>query len=375
MAGNLALAYRRSPRRTTFIGITGSAGKSTAKELLYKVLSSTYRGTRTSGSANRLGQVVQTISRTHPLHRFSIIEMGASGPDSLDQLIRYSRPNIGIVLTVGLDHFKAFRNKDAVAREKAKLVQTLPPDGCAILNADDPLVADMAKHTRARVIKFGEHPEADIRYRNAVSQWPDRLSFDLIINSDEYPVITQLCGTHWMPSILGAVGAGIVMDIPIEKIVTAVEEFGPMRGRMSPLAINGTTFIRDDWKAPYWSINHTMEFMKTAKADRKIFICGTLSDYPGAASRKYRVVAGNAMKFADLVIFIGPNAPFVIKKGGQSTNPGLKYFTSITDARSYLSSELKSGDLVILKGSGRTDKLEKLIVKPTETQPDFHAAL
>jgi UDP-N-acetylmuramyl pentapeptide synthase len=357
----IASVYRRFLRNTLIAGITGSAGKTTATDLTYRVLTSTGTGTVSCGARNLLDEVVGTLMRTRPRHRFSVIEIGASAPGSLDKMLRVAQPDIGIVLTIGLDHYSAFRGREAVAREKAKLVECLRPSGWAVLNADDPLVADMAEKAGCRVLTFGESDSAGLRYENSRSVWPEPLTFDLLIDHQRHRVKTQFHGIQWLPSIMAAAATGLIAGIDPESIVRAIETAPPTDGRMSTCESHGVTFVCDDVKAPYWSIDYALDFMRTAQSARKIWVSGTISDYPGDSSRKYRSIAARALECHDRVIFIGRNSGSVTKRGQQKNNPNLKHFNTIHEADRYLQAELRTGDLVMLKGSLRVDHLRRLI--------------
>jgi UDP-N-acetylmuramyl pentapeptide synthase len=171
----LAKGYRSFLRRTTFVGITGSAGKTTAKELTCAVLSTAGVTTGNRGSRNRPRCLVPRLLRTTRRHRFFVQEFGAAGPGTLDDMIAICRPQIGVVLNVGLDHYSAFRNREAVAAEKSKVVRALPSRGTAIVNVDDPFVRPMIDQTRARVVTIGTASDAELHADRIRSAWPDRL--------------------------------------------------------------------------------------------------------------------------------------------------------------------------------------------------------
>ncbi|MCI0632987.1 MAG: hypothetical protein L0206_03590, partial [Actinobacteria bacterium] len=170
-------AWRRRLRGTTFIGITGSAGKTTAKRLLLEVLSAHAPTTANRGSSNRAKSLAEVLKRTRQRHRFCIQELGADGPGSLQELLWAFEPDVALVTTVGLEHMSAFKTREAVADEKASLVAALPSNGLTVLNADDPLVRAMAGVARCRVVLYGVSPDADVRAEDVHSAWPEPLSF------------------------------------------------------------------------------------------------------------------------------------------------------------------------------------------------------
>lgn len=132
-----------------------------------------------------------------------MVEVGARGPGSLDRLLALIRPRVSIVTAIGDDHLSAFHGRDAVAAEKGKLVAVVPPDGIAVLSADDPRVLAMRDRCRARVVAFGTGPDADVRATRIRADWPDRLSFDVEHRGQAAAVHTRLCGELWLTSVLG----------------------------------------------------------------------------------------------------------------------------------------------------------------------------
>jgi len=213
----------RERYKFTLIGITGSAGKTTTKELIAAVLGTELRGTKTPSSENRLTVLGRTILRTRRGHAFSVAEIPAFRYGSVAEFSRLLRPSIAVVTSVGSDHLKLFRTLEVTAAEKAALVRALPDDGIAVLNADDPHVRAMADGFAGRVIWFGESPEATLRADDVRSAWPDPLTFTLHWDATSLPVQTRLYGRHWTPSVLAAVAVASAMGISVERALEAVQ--------------------------------------------------------------------------------------------------------------------------------------------------------
>jgi len=125
---------------------------------------------------------------------------------------------------------------------------------------------------------------------------------------------------------------------------------------------DGVVFIRDDWKAPRWSLNAPLEFLKEARADRKVTVVGTISDSSGDANRRYKKICRQIREFADLVVFVGPQAHRALRARQNENDIAIQGFSSIRDAATYLQTELRRGDLVLLKGSHKADHLVRLIL-------------
>jgi UDP-N-acetylmuramyl pentapeptide synthase len=268
------------------------------------------------------------------------------------------------VTRIGRDHHKAFRTLEAVATEKRALVAALPDDGIAVLNADDPHVIGMAAGFPGRVISFGCAASATLRAENVRSSWPDPLAFTLHAEGRSLPVATRLHGKHTATSVLAAFGAAHAAGIPLERAVETVAAFEPVAARMSPVVVDGVTFIRDDNKAPAWSFDAVLEFVRDARAARKILVVGTISDYPGSSSRMYERLASRALAVADEVAFVGSQSGHV-QKLVPGVGGALRTFATVREAAAHFAVDLRDGDLVVLKGSNRADHLLRILLART----------
>ena len=245
-----------------------------------------------------------------------------------------------------------FRTLENTAEVKGRLIAALPQHGTAVLNADDPYVMGMSKRCHGKVLTYGLGTDAMLRGINLQGTWPDRLSFTVVYNNASYPVQTQLVGTHWAHCVLAALAVGVTMGVPLAAAAEAVQSVKPVKGRLCPeFFSNEVTFIRDDVKAPLWSIPPALKIMKEAKAKRKIVMIGTISDYAGNLDRKYQSVARQALEVADHVLFVGPRASKCLKARKSPEDESLQAFYSLPGAVEYLNNLLQPGDLVLLKAS------------------------
>jgi aminoacyl-tRNA hydrolase len=351
----LAALYRRLLAcRVTFVGVTGSCGKTTATQLVAAVLGARLSGRATSGNHKVSPHLERALFRLRPWHRFFVVELAiANGKRRvLDDTLRLIRPEIGVVTVIGTDHLSLFQSAEGAAAQKGRLIEGLPAHGTAVLNADDPLVRAMAQRTRARVLTFGLAEGADLRAESVEARWPERLSFTLVCAGRRTEVRTQLCGAQLLPSLLGALAVGHALGIPLEEAARAVAAVPPFDRRMSPAAhAAGFTVIRDDWKAPLWSIPAALEFVREARAARKVVVLGTLSDFHGNSNGTYRAVAREALAVADRAVFVGNNSAKALAGRRHAGDEALQAFYSAEAAAEHLHAWLRPGDLVLLKGS------------------------
>ena len=375
----VAKAWRPTLKRPVFIGVTGSAGKTTTKELLLGILSASKKGVASPGSLNVLPEVAKTVMRVRPSHDFCVVELSEAVPGVMDNHVSLLRPSVGVVTVVGNDHWSAFGSREAIADEMRKLIASLPASGTAVLNADDEQVLSMGSVDSgcvANVLTYGTSPTANLRAEEISAVWPDRLEFTLVRNdnsesakpAERLKVKTQLCGTHWIPSVLGAMGGALATGLTLAQCAEGIARVAPFEGRMQPVVMpNGVTFIRDDYKAPLWTTDACLEFMLLAKAKRKILVFGSLSDCGAGAPEKYAKVAKRAQEIADITVFVGPWASQVLKARKAGAPDALKVFRNVRDAADFINKVTLAGDLVLLKGTNKQDHLLRVIMARTDS--------
>jgi aminoacyl-tRNA hydrolase len=350
----LAPLRRRLLTGTTFIAVTGSCGKSTTRLLIEGAVGAT-RSPKVKRGANLPVDNAHAVWLTRRSDRHAVFEVSVGKYAEKDMVKRSAaiiRPDIVVVTNIRDDHISAFGSREAIAREKGDLVEALGPDGIAVLNADDPLVMAMRARCRGRVITFGTETAADVRAEDVSSRWPNRLSFRVLHGSESAWVETQLCGTHWVAAALAAIAAAVAAGVPLAAAAAGLRGVPPFFARMSPQTrADGVTFVRDDVKAPLWTVPASLAFLADADAPRTIAVIGTISDYVSKSRRVYTDVASQAVAVADQVIFVGGRGTKVLRSERHAGNPSVRVFNTLEAAHAHLSNVLRAGDLVLLKGS------------------------
>lgn len=336
---------------TTFIAFTGSCGRSTAIAQAEAILSSA--GKCRKGVDRSKTLAADTVLRTDASTAFCLLEAHAGVPGALRRSLWAFRPRIGVVTTIGDDHYSNFRSQEAIAREKGILVERLPPGGVAILNIDNPLIADMAKRTRARVLRFGRSPEAELRGFDESSVWPDRMSMSVAYRGETIRVQSKLVGTHWLTSVLAAIGVGLACGVDLKTCAQIVQSTDPVFGRFTVHPRDdGAVFVLDCHKAPYWTIVEGLTFVKSVSAPRKTIVFGTISDYPGAAGPRYRRIARDALEVADRVVIVGPHAGHIDRLLQRGIGTGRLFgFPTTYQASEFIGGDEIAGELIYVKAS------------------------
>ena len=357
----LARSRRRKLVHVTYVGVTGSCGKTTTKELIGAILSKRDHGVTSRMTTNRLERVASTLLSLRRRDHFCVHELGGFEPGALARTAKLFRPDIGVITNVRYDHYSAFGSLDAIAQEKGSLIESLPEKGFAILNADDERVIAMQDRTGAQVITYGLSNSAMVKGEDVSPSWPNGVALTVRHDEQRVRVQTQLLGEHWAYAVLAAMATAVAMEIPLEEAADAISNVAPVEGRLNTQQFDGVTFIDDSWKSPLYSMPVCLKVMEEADAKRKIAVIGTMADHPGSSSRRHRKAAKQALAVADMVIFVGRWARSALKAGTEETKDRLMGFESVYQLRKYLRTFLEPGDVVLLKGCG-ADHLERILI-------------
>jgi UDP-N-acetylmuramoyl-tripeptide--D-alanyl-D-alanine ligase len=339
--------------QTTFIAITGSLGKTTAKECLAGILSSRFQTFKTYLNQNDHHGVPLNILRVRPWHRFAVLEIGIAQKADMRPLARLVRPDIAIILSVARTHTTGFRNLDAHAAAKALLLEKLRPGGYLILNGDDPRVTAMAEPAKFIVKRFGTSGSFDVWADQVSGKWPGRLKFCVHKNSEFQEVVTQLVGTHWLPSVLAALTAATCTGLSLKESVKAVRLVEPFPGRLQPVELSGgVAILRDDYNASVDVLEAALRVLKQASASRRLLVISDFSDFGKNRRHRLKYLAQLVVHVAEELVLIGEKSAYgarrAIEAGMQQEN--IHHFEFLDEAVEFLKTYLKPNDLVLLKG-------------------------
>jgi UDP-N-acetylmuramoyl-tripeptide--D-alanyl-D-alanine ligase len=249
--GRLSRAVTGRLAGTTLVALTGSAGKTSTKDLIAQLLQRLGPTVFTQANNNNELGTPLTALRADLDTRFLVLEMGARHKGDIAQLTGLAQPRIGLVLNVGTAHVGEFGSRQAIADAKGEMVENLPAAGCAVLNADDPLVRAMAARTRARVLLFGESAEAQIRAEDVRLDASGRAAFTLVTPAGSARVALRLYGEHHVSNALAAAAVATECGLDVEQVAAALGEAGSLsRWRMELTdRQDGVTVINDAYNA------------------------------------------------------------------------------------------------------------------------------
>lgn len=349
----LAYVWRRLLFRTTFVAITGSLGKTTAKECLATALGARFSTVKTHANRNGGLGVFLSVLRARPWHRFAVLELAGAAPHTLDRLAWLVRPDVAVILNVQRTHTTAFATLEAHAAEKARLIDAVRPGGLVLLNGDDARVASMAARARAAVRAFGTSAARDIWADEVTGAWPGRLAFRVHVGGETAHVRTQLVGTHWLPSVLAAVATAVSCGVTLRDAAAAMAAVEPFPARLSPVRLPvGAVVLRDDYNASIDTLDAACRVLAEARAERRLLVVNDFSDFGRNRKHRLRYLAERAARCADAAVFIGEEAAYGRRRAIDAGMPpdAVHDFPSFETAARFLRRELRPGDLMLLKG-------------------------
>jgi UDP-N-acetylmuramoyl-tripeptide--D-alanyl-D-alanine ligase len=232
-------SYWRRKQGFTVVGVTGSVGKTTTKEVVASVLGRRFRVHRSEGNLNTDIGLPLTLLQANPRHNVVVVEMGMYALGEIRALARLSEPNIGVVTNVGPTHLERLGSMERIAEGKAELVEELPEGGVAVLNFDDPRVRAMASKTRARVVYYGLDPEADFWADNLVSRGLKGIQFDLRHRDKRLHVRMPLLGLHSIHAALAASAVAHQLGLSLEEVAEGLHEVSNTLRLIVAAGING----------------------------------------------------------------------------------------------------------------------------------------
>ena len=340
------------------VGITGSVGKTTTRQMIHNVLMRQFSGLQSPRNFNNELGVPLTLCDLKPDHDFCVVEMGAGQAGDIAALARLAEPEFGVVTRVSAAHLASFGTIDAVRRTKQELVEALPSHGHAFLNADDPLVRSMANVCRSEVTLFGSSSDADIRadqicFRNGLTRFA----------VDGVPFVLR-GGTHLVTSALAATAVGRVTGIGLTEIADAIEAFQPDAGRGRIVATSPWTVIDDTYNASPASVAACVHNLASwSTTSRRILVLGDMLEL-GEQTELLHFDAGRLIAEAGVThtLLFGQFADIVAagaKQQGLSQNR-LSVFRDMETLTLVLDCLLRNGDVIWVKGS-RSVAMERVI--------------
>ena len=348
----LAFVWRRLLLRTTIIGVAGSAGKTTTKNLLAAALGLHHPTIWTQGNDNGRFGLPRTLLRIRPWHRFAVVEIGVRGIGHMRRSALLARPDVVVMLGVGSNHSQELGSLDRKAWEKGALVRSLKRGGVAVLNADDRRVRGMQPPPGRRTVFYGTSPDSEVWGESVGAGWPERLACTIHVGERRVGVQTRFVGDHWLRSVVAAAAVVDVCGVALDDLSEAASKVQPFEARMQPVELrSGGTVWRDEYNGSVESFRPALRALAAATAKRKILVAGGCLDTGEDDEDGVRFLAEQGAEAADLLVFVGPRGRDLmdeaLSRGVDRTR--VRAYERLEDAAGFLRAAVGAGDLVLLK--------------------------
>jgi UDP-N-acetylmuramoyl-tripeptide--D-alanyl-D-alanine ligase len=343
------------------IGVTGSAGKTTTKEMVAQVLAARFRVLKSAGNLNNAFGVPLQLLRLEREHEVAVIEMGMNHAGEIAALAKIAEPNWGVVSNVAPVHVEFFEDGIAgVARAKYELIEELPGDGVAVLNFDDERVREFGRGMGERAIYYGTAEGADVRAVHIAEMGAEGVVFTVEAGGPRASVQLRLLGRHNVLNALAAIAVGTRSGIPLEVCAAALGEMRAPDKRGEVIAWRGATLIDDCYNSNPRALDAMVDALMAMPAERHVVIAGEMLELGGAAAELHAECGRRmAERGVDVVVGVRGAAESLVA-AAKAAGVEAVFVADALEAGKWLEENVMPGDAVLLKAS-RGVRLERAL--------------
>jgi UDP-N-acetylmuramoyl-tripeptide--D-alanyl-D-alanine ligase len=342
------------------IAVTGSAGKTTTKEAIAHVLSARFRVLKSEGNFNNHFGLPLMLLKLEPEYDLTVIEMGMSHSGEIRALAKIAQPEIGVVTNVAAVHLEFFDSLAGIARAKYELIESLPANGTAVLNADDEYVSQFGRDFRGKVVLYGTRPSAGVRAERIQSKGTEGVEFDVVIGPVRKRATLPLVGEHNVLNALAAIAVGAERGLKPSEAITALATLVPADKRGQVLQVGNITVINDCYNSNPKALEAMVNALAAMDAKRRIVVAGEMLELGPNGEDLHRQagqhIAGKKIEALLGVRGLAQSAVEAARDAGMRA----EFVASSEEAGEWLAREARDGDVVLLKAS-RGVKLEKAL--------------
>lgn len=350
------------------IGVTGSVGKSTTKELTAEVLEQRYRTIKNPGNLNNEIGLPLSLLRLTEAHERAVLEMGFYVPGEIALLCEIAQPQVGVITNISQVHLERAGTMEAIIQGKGELVESLPPapDGVAVLNFDDLLTRQMAERTQATVFYYGLSPEADLWASEILGLGLEGVRFVMNYRGESIYVRVPLLGRHSVHTALRAAAVGLVEDLSWEEIVSGLQSSQSQLRLVAVQGPKGALLLDDTYNAAPPSVIAALNLL--AELDgRRVAVLGDMLELGDYEERGHRMVGARAAQVADELVTVGRRAQWIADEALQAglMESQVAVLEDSQTAIEYLRDRVGANDVVLIKGS-RGVKMDMIVAELEE---------
>lgn len=355
--GNLAAFYRRQ-FDIPILGITGSVGKTTAKEMVSAVLSRRFRVHKTPKNLNNDLGVPLTLFGLNESHEFAVIEMGISHFGEMTRLAEIVRPDMALYTAIGFAHLEFLGDFDGVLKAKSEMLEFLPENGVVFVNGDNETLRKLS--CKQKIIRYGVSESSEVTAENVRLLGTEGMELDIASGSRRIPARINSFGIHMVTAALGAAAVGIQMGLTDAEIADGIADYVPVGSRSGIVRTDKLTIIDDCYNANPTSTAAALDSLSMLEG-RRVCILGDMGELgENAASLHYETGAHAAEKGIDLVIACGELSENTAEGAKKAGGAGVVYFKDKAELIGALPGLIEKSDFVLVKAS-HSRKFEEIV--------------
>jgi|WetSurMetagenome_2_1015567.scaffolds.fasta_scaffold59852_3 UDP-N-acetylmuramoyl-tripeptide--D-alanyl-D-alanine ligase len=385
----MMLARIRLKRLSPYIiGVTGSVGKTSAKEAIYTIIKSRYQVYRSGKSYNsEFGLPLSILGQESGYSSFAkwaqvlavslwsaffggrgikimVIEMGADKPGDMMQLLKTVKPQVGVITAISAVHMAEgqFKDLEDIFNEKKKLAEALPEKGMAVLNGDDPYLMTLRDKLQCGTIFYGFSEICDLRLLEAKNSG-EGVEFTVIYREQVATGVLPVLGVYNVYTALAAIGVALSQGFELQEAVAALKDFVLPPGRMNPIkGMNDSLIIDSSYNASPAAVNEALNVLSGFKG-RRIAVLGNMNELGESGEARHREIGRSVPGKADMIISVGDMAKVIGEEALESglTGESVLHFADAGQAADHLKKIIRKGDTILVKGSQNKVRLERLV--------------
>ncbi len=341
------------------IGVTGSVGKSTTKEMIAAVLATQYRISKTPANHNNDLGMPSAVLHMEENSQVVVLEMGMSHFGEIQYLSQMAKPQIGVIINIGTMHIENLGSREGILQAKLEITSGMESGGKLLLYGDDPYLWGSRDKLPVRASYFGtENPGCDITAEN-VTETTEGIRFTACHGQEKFPIYLPLEGQHYVPDALAAIAVGLELGVSPANIAEGLAGFQTMEGRQEIYTYQGCTVIKDCYNAGPESMAAALKVLGN-RPGRKIAVLGDMLELGSHSQDAHTQVGRLAAQYADVLLCYGEESRYILS-GGESAGIRCAYhFMEQAALAQQLKKLIQPGDVLLFKGS-RGMKMEKIL--------------
>lgn len=348
----------------TVVGVTGSTGKTSTKEMVYSILSQKGEACRSNLNIDPTFNIPTTILKCRPSTKYLILEMGVEFPGEMDFYLWLARPKVGVITNIYQTHTQFFGSPEGVAREKVRLINCLPQDGFAVLNKENIFTQKMGKETKAKVIWFGKGSRITAQKIQITENLKTR--FRLYVNKKSVEIKLPLLGFQFAENALAAASVGHILGASLKEIKNGLENFEAPEHRMRPIKLkNGVIILDDSYNNNPTAARLALQTLKEAAGGREmVIVMGDMLELGKDEKERHKELGRTIAKTgARYLVGVGKLAEYMLDAAKKEMpKENVFWCESAEEVPPVLMPILKKDTIVLIKGS-RSIGLDKLVLR------------